>query len=260
MPSQSSGLETRLSVCNGYYRFSKHLDHRDIYSAVKLKASPVYFCKLMKSRFKLVAFDLDGTLTRTISVWEYLHRRFGTIDKARVNADLFFQGKISYEEWAKLDTNLWRGISLEYVMDALMEVEYMDGADYVVEVLRRAGVKTLIISAGLQELADLAARRLGVDYALANKLVVVDGILTGDIEVRVGINGKGRILKFFMNLEGIPRSSTAAVGDDISDISLFEEAGFKIAFNPKVEAIRRIADVVVESDSLKAILPYLIDP
>lgn len=247
-------------MCNGYYGFPKHLNHRNLYSSVKLKTSLTYFCRFVKAKFKLVAFDLDGTLTRTVSVWEYLHRRLGTMDKARVNADLFFQGKISYEEWAKLDANLWRGIPLKNVMEILTEVEFVDGADYVVEVLRGAGAKIVIISAGLQELADLAARRLSVDYALANKLIVVDGILTGDIEVRVGINDKGRILKSFMKLEGIPRSSTAAVGDDVSDISLFEAAGFKIAFNPKTEAIRRMADVIVESDSLKAILPYLIEP
>jgi len=213
----------------------------------------------VKARFKLVAFDLDGTLTKTPSVWEYLHRRFGTIDKARVNADLFFQGKISYEEWAKLDANLWRGITLDHLMKVLGEVEYIDGADYVIDILRKSNVKTLIISAGLQELADIAMIKLGINYAIANKLIVVDGILTGDIEVRVGINDKGKILKLFMEREGIPKSFVAAVGDDISDITLFEEAGFRIAFNPKIEAIRRIADVVVESDTLKAILPYIID-
>jgi phosphoserine phosphatase len=217
------------------------------------------FVDFMKARFKLVAFDLDGTLTKTVSVWEYLHRRFGTIDKAKVNAELFFQGRISYEEWAKLDANLWRGIPLDDVMKALREVEYVDGADYVIEVLKKAGARILIISAGLQELADLAACRLGVDYAIANKLVVADGILTGDIEIRVGIGDKGRILRYFMKRDGIPRSFTAAIGDDISDISLFEEAGFRIAFNPKVEAVREVVDVVVESSNLKAILPYLID-
>jgi phosphoserine phosphatase len=62
-----------------------------------------------------------------------------------------------------------------------------------------------------------------------------------------------------MKREGIPRSFTAAVGDDISDISLFKEAGFRIAFNPKVEAVREVVDVIVESSNLKAILPYLID-
>lgn len=213
----------------------------------------------MKSRFRLVAFDLDGTLTRITSVWEYLHRRFGTIGEARVNADLFFRGCISYEEWARLDTGLWRGIPVKDVMDALSEIEYVDGAEYVMEALRSAGVRTLIISAGLQELADIAARRLGVDYAIANRLVVVDGVLTGGIEVRVGINDKGRVLRSFMELLGIGRDAVAAVGDDISDISLFEEAGFRIAFNPKIEAVRRVADIVVESTDLRSILPYLIE-
>ncbi len=59
---------------------------------------------------RLIAFDLEGTLVKSVSSWVELHKRFGTWDTGgREYADLFFSGKIDYARWAELDASLWRG-------------------------------------------------------------------------------------------------------------------------------------------------------
>ena len=56
------------------------------------------------SRFRLAVFDVDGTLTRIESCWQFIHERLDTWEKGgKVNAQLYFSGKISYDDWARLD-------------------------------------------------------------------------------------------------------------------------------------------------------------
>jgi len=53
-------------------------------------------------RFKLVIFDLDGTLTQERSIWEYIHKQLGKwYGFAEEYQNLFLAGKISYEEFWK---------------------------------------------------------------------------------------------------------------------------------------------------------------
>jgi phosphoserine phosphatase len=48
-------------------------------------------------RFKLVIFDLDGTLTQERSIWEYIHKQLGKwYGFAEEYQNLFLAGKISY--------------------------------------------------------------------------------------------------------------------------------------------------------------------
>ena len=48
------------------------------------------------------------------------------------------------------------------------------------------------------------------------------------------------------------------VGDSIFDVSIFDAAGFSIAFNSHDERVKNSADVSIESKDLRDILPYFI--
>jgi phosphoserine phosphatase len=49
---------------------------------------------------KLIAFDMDGTITEVRSSWEYLHRRPGIWNRqAEKYQERFLAGEISYEEF-----------------------------------------------------------------------------------------------------------------------------------------------------------------
>ena len=64
-----------------------------------------------RQRFKVVVFDLDGTLTTEKSIWEYIHRVLGKWEGyAEEFQKLFLAGHISYEEFCRLDARVWKGI------------------------------------------------------------------------------------------------------------------------------------------------------
>jgi hypothetical protein len=57
-----------------------------------------------------IIFDLDGTLTRERSIWEYIHKQLGKwVGFAEAYQRRFLAGLISYEEFCELDAKVWKG-------------------------------------------------------------------------------------------------------------------------------------------------------
>ncbi len=205
---------------------------------------------------RLIAFDLEGTLVKSISSWVELHKKFGTWERGREYAEMFFSGEIGYVEWAELDASLWKGHTRDEIMEWANSVEYMEGAKELINFLREKGFKIVILSSGLMCLARRIGRELGVDYVYANELIFDDNdIVTGKVRPEVDFKSKGAILR---DLKGklIPEL-TIAVGDGFNDISMFREADVAIAINPH-EGVE--GDHVVESlQEIRMIIQGLLD-
>lgn len=206
-------------------------------------------------RFGAAIFDLDGTLTDTRSIWQHLHERFGTSDIGRKTAEMYHNGRIDYVEWARLDAGCWKGISLADLLPALSEIRYTPGAREIMEQLRDHGIRTGIVSAGLSILTDKAKVDLNADLAISNELKVENGILTGEVIVRVGPGNKGDVIEEAAWLLGAEMQETIAVGDNLFDLP--RSAGLKIAFKPVTKQARTAADVVVEDDDIRAIADHI---
>ena len=70
-----------------------------------------------------VIFDLDGTLTRVPSPWQYIHERLGVWEStACYHLEQWLSGKISYEEFCRRDTDLWNGRPVEEIYSYLDEI------------------------------------------------------------------------------------------------------------------------------------------
>lgn len=210
-------------------------------------------------RLKLVVFDVDGTLVKIHSSWQHLHEGLGTWDRGRQYAEKFSQGAISYEEWARLDAALWKGLPLHRVQGIIRGVPYTPGAKRVIGTLRKRGLKVVLLSAGLSLVTGRIQRELGVDYSLANDLIVKDGLLTGDVKVNVPFHGKEKVLRPILERFRVKMGDCAAVGDDETLVPLFQKVGLGIAFNPHNETVEKNAAVVVRGHDLRLILPYLLE-
>jgi phosphoserine phosphatase len=204
----------------------------------------------------MVVFDLDGTLTPVDSLWRYLHDAFGTWSQAKLAAQRYRMGEISYKTSAETDTRYWAGTSLTQMKNILEAIPYREGVREVFNELRKREVKTVILSAGLSLLAEKAAKELGADLAIANELRTDNGRLTGEVVVKVAVDGKQEIIERLASQLNVPLHDVALVGDRAFDLS--NEECLKIAYKPKDQVARREADFVVEDDDLRAILQYLI--
>jgi len=203
---------------------------------------------------KLIAFDLEGVLVDGCGSWTEVHKGLDTVKEADANAREYYDGKITFNEWAQRDVKLWEGIHIEKICKILNKIKLMKGASYAIPKLKRK-YKLVIISGGLDILVNRIRDKLYMDYALANELIVKNNKVAG-IKTTVDFYGKGYLLRKIANDFGMSPKECASVGDYLNDVPMFEASGFSVAFNPKHQAVVDSADEVVYGKDLRKILEF----
>ena len=209
-------------------------------------------------KLKLVIFDVDGTLIKTYSSWQHLHEHLGTWNRGRRHAEQFQRGNITYTEWAQLDSSLWKDIPLQLAQQLINRIPYVDGTREVIPTLRKAGLKVVLLSAGLSLVINRISKEIHVDDSLANELIVKNNFLTGHVKVNVSFNNKHKAIRPILQKFDAKLSQCAAVGDDETMIPIFKKVGLRIAFNPRNKLVEEHADVVIKSNDLREVLPHLL--
>lgn len=216
---------------------------------------------------KLVMFDVDGTLTRgTSSIWARLHTKFGTEDRARVNLDKFFRHEITYQEWAILDSKLWKGFSYAEAVQVATDSVILDGAREMTDALKAHGVHVGILSGGLDVMAHKVADAMGIPYenVYTNELGhdPETGLLTGTSTYDVLWDNKDKLLTEFAHKNGVyDMSRVGFVGDGENDIFAFRVAGMSVAYNAKKDEVKQAAKAALnESEDLRDLLRFLLPP
>lgn len=208
--------------------------------------------------FKLALFDLDGTLTKERSAWEYIHRRLGVWEGyADKFQEAFLRGEITYERFCQLDAEIWKGMKVADLERILKEIPFHDGLEDLLEYLRSRGMKLGIISSGLSLLADWVGKKYGFDYTVANELGVADGCLTGEIKINVHYDRKGAWVQDAKRQFNARNDEVLAIGDSTGDIDMFQMSGLSIAFNPLSPRVESLTTFSIHSKDLRDLIPSL---
>jgi len=192
----------------------------------------------------LVAFDLDGTLLPINSSWELVHRLLGTVDAVRKYRRMYERGEISYREWAELDVSTWRGKDFSIVLREIENIDLMDNAKEAISMLKEDGFLVGIISSGLDILAGKVCKELNMDFCYSARLEMNGNEVIG-IKEELPPEEKGKILADVAANFGVEIKNVGYVGDGDSDLSVFRmNIGIKIAYRPRSQEIRKLADFV----------------
>lgn len=209
---------------------------------------------------RLIFFDMDGVLADSISSWKSIHDYFGTNNEQSVNE--YLKGKIDDLEFIKRDVSLWNTNGSMTSKDAIKNILYtiptMNGAEELISFLRKNNIKTAIVSAGLDILAEKIAEELGIDYVFANGIKEDEtGKLTTEGILNVELMHKEKTVEQLIKKLNISPDQCAAIGNSCFDVPMFEKTGLGIAFNPEDECVRKSADIIVEGKDLRKIIPSL---
>ena len=194
-------------------------------------------------KYKLIVFDIDGTITKHISSWRYIHEKLGLWDAlAHRYQDEFLIGNISYRKFCELDAAHWQGLSENEVRKTFDNLPYSKNAVNTIRKLKEMGFILVALSTGLQFMTDRIKTELKFDYALSNRLLSRKGILTGGIKINITHGEKDRILKKMLKKFRVKPSEVISVGDSDGDIPIAKLTGYSIAFNSSSPALSKIAD------------------
>ena len=203
---------------------------------------------------------MDGTLVDCESSWASVHAFFGERNDEGLRR--FNTNQIDDVEFMRSDIRIWwkhrPDLTVDEIEEILDDVPLMPGAETLVHGLHARGVRTAIISGGIDLLAKRIAGELGIDIALANGFHVDgDGRLTGDGIVRVPIHEKERVLASLQAQLGVEPDDTASVGNSEIDVGMFRRSRVGVAFRPEDEAVRKGATAIVEEFDLARVLDVL---
>jgi phosphoserine phosphatase len=205
---------------------------------------------------RLVVMDMDSTLIR-IEVIDELARAAGVYDKVSAITERAMQGEMNYDESLRQRVALLAGLEASVLDRIAAELPLTEGAETLVQVLKRLGYRLAIISGGFSRAAEALKRRLGIDYAFSNNLEIEGGRLTGKVVGPiVNAQRKAELLEIIAQLEGVVLDQVIAVGDGANDILMLEKAGLGIAFHAKAK-LRDAADTAISGAGLDAVL-YLL--
>ena len=129
-----------------------------------------------EKRFRLVCFDLDGTIIDNITnFWKFICEEHGC-DMARKQKarDSYFNNLITYDEWVEHDVNLWKeaGVTRRKMMESTKKLSLVPGAVEALKELKKRGIKLGIISESMDIALELISNHAELfDEIFINRLL-----------------------------------------------------------------------------------------
>ena len=204
----------------------------------------------------LVVLDADSTLLED-EVIELLAESAGTRPQVEAITERAMRGEIDFAESLRERVATLAGLQTDVFARAQQAVRVTRGADDLVRGVHASGGNVGVVSGGFHEVLDPFAAQLGLDHCQANRLEVVDGVLTGRVlgDV-VDAQAKADALLAWAEADGVPLARTVAVGDGANDVEMMRVAALSVAFDAKPR-VRECADVAVVDRDLSAVLAAL---
>ncbi|EOD63308.1 phosphoserine phosphatase SerB [Amycolatopsis vancoresmycina] len=202
---------------------------------------------------RMVVFDVDSTLIQG-EVIEMLGAHAGVEPEIREITEAAMRGELNFTESLERRVALLEGLPATAIDEVAATIELTPGARTTIRTLKRMGFKTGVVSGGFTQVIGGLVEELGLDFAAANELEIVDGKLTGKVVGDVVDRaGKAKVLRRYAAEYDIPLEQCVAVGDGANDIDMLSAAGMGVAFNAK-PALREVADTALSHPYLDAVL------
>ncbi|MDY7578551.1 phosphoserine phosphatase SerB [Herbaspirillum sp. RTI4] len=208
------------------------------------------------SDFRLLAMDMDSTLI-TIECIDEIADMQGLKPQVSAITEAAMRGEIEFSESLQRRVGLLAGLDVSALDRVLERVKLSPGAATMLAAVQAAGLKTLLVSGGFTFFAERLQADLGLDYAHANQLEMIDGKLTGKVlGVIVDAQEKRRKVEAVCAELGIATSQTIVMGDGANDLEMMRIAGLSVAFRAK-PVVRAQANVALNFVGLDGVLNVL---
>ncbi|WP_246840646.1 phosphoserine phosphatase SerB [Lacimicrobium sp. SS2-24] len=205
----------------------------------------------------LLLMDMDSTMIAMECIDE-IARLAGVGEQVAEVTEQAMQGKLDFAESLRSRVGCLAQADQQILSQVRDAMPVMPGLERLVTVLKQHGWKVALVSGGFTFFADYLKQRLGLDFARANELEIIDGKLSGQVQGDI-VDGavKASTLEQLAQRYGIEQQQTIAMGDGANDLQMMARAGLGVAYKAKPVVLQQ-ADAAIRFGGLDELL-YLLE-
>ena len=205
---------------------------------------------------RLVQLDVDSTFIQQEAI-ELLAAKAGVLEQVAAITASAMRGELDFEQSLRARVGLLKGLPESAIAEVQRELSLTDGAQNLVETLHGEGHSVSLVSGGFIDIIEPMIKTMSIKYYKANKLEIVQGVLTGGLIGQVVDRAaKAEALREFAKASAVSIENTVAIGDGANDLDMMAAAGLSIAFNAKPIVVEA-ADLAINEPSLRSVLALI---
>ncbi|EQC50666.1 phosphoserine phosphatase SerB, partial [Bacteriovorax sp. DB6_IX] len=205
---------------------------------------------------RLIVFDMDSTLIQA-EVIDELAKAHGVGEKIEAITERAMNGELDFNQSLIERVGMLEGLEASKMEQILNDLPLTPGLEDFLKTVKKLGYKVAVISGGFTYFANALKERLGLDYAFANELEIIDGKLTGKVVgTIVNAEQKAILVSLIAQQENISLEQVVAIGDRANDLPMLSQAGLGIAFHAK-EIVKKKAQNHMSHGPMTSILYFL---
>jgi HAD superfamily phosphoserine phosphatase-like hydrolase len=206
-------------------------------------------------RWRLVTFDIDGTLT-TVHGWGLIADRVGRREEYDRTQRRFRAGEIGEDEHLLDLLRLADGLTVAEVCALMESIPKIGGIREAIRDWHGRGTEVALLTHNPDYVCQWYAREFGFDgYSGTTVAVPTDGRLVLPPVLHADkVAGLAELLGRFR----VPAGRVAHVGDGWADARVFPRVGAGVALNSAYPEVEAAADLVLHTEDLRR-LPELLE-
>lgn len=200
----------------------------------------------------LLVMDMDSTAI-DIECIDELAKMAGVGDEVAAVTEQAMQGELDFEQSLRQRVAKLKGANAKIIDTLCQQLPLMPGLEEMVTELKAKGWRLVLASGGFTHFVEHLQQLLGLDAAFANRLVIDNGVLVGEVSgAVVDAEFKASVVDMCGEQWQIPAGQRLAIGDGANDIPMIRRADFGIAFHAKPK-LALAADATIGQLDLRAL-------